>query len=409
MAFLGKVCKYCDPLPVNSWHLPEQLEKFVLSAAVIFRSLDSFISKRNPTLMYIGRSSTIGGILRFLLSSGLPREVVVKESDQSISNRTLVFASEAASRGIIVKALKLFGKRDTNLFSMQIRGRKIFFEGLPTTEISQNPDVDLDDKYELKKILKAGNIPYAQGECFWRVKSALSYGRRIGFPLVVKPRQGSLSRHTTCNIQSEQQLERAVRIAKIISKEVVVEKYIPGQVYRITLVGHKMSACCLREPPNIVGDGVHTVAQLAEIKNSHPWRGEAGAKNYTLHKIQITPTSLALLKSQGLSLDSIPEKGRKVYLHTKVILACGADIHDQTRTVHPENIALFEKLSRLCKRPLIGVDFICRDITIPYHQQECAVIEVNTLPYIDMHHYPVSGEPQNVAGCIVDYLSGNLV
>ena len=31
-----------------------------------------------------------------------------------------------------------------------------------------------------------------------------------------------------------------------------------------------------------------------------------------------------------------------------------------------------------------------------HHQQECAVLEANSLPYIDMHHYPVTGKPRNV-------------
>ena len=71
--------------------------------------------------------------------------------------------------------------------------------------------------------------------------------------------------------------------------------------------------------------------------------------------------------------------------------------------MHPENKILFKKVYELCKAPLIGIDFITKDISIPYYEQKCAIIEVNSLPYIDMHHYPVTGKERNVAGRILDY------
>ena len=52
-----------------------------------------------------------------------------------------------------------------------------------------------------------------------------------------------------------------------------------------------------------------------------------------------------------------------------------------------------------------GFDFICEDISKPYFEQECAIIEANSCPSIDMHHYPVSGKVRNVAGRLLDYCS----
>jgi cyanophycin synthetase len=64
----------------------------------------------------------------------------------------------------------------------------------------------------------------------------------------------------------------------------------------------------------------------------------------------------------------------------------------------------------LCQAPLIGIDFISPDISRPYREQKCAILEVNSLPYIDMHHYPVSGKERNVAGQVLDYfMSLNVV
>ena len=106
-------------------------------------------------------------------------------------------------------------------------------------------------------------------------------------------------------------------------------------------------------------------------------------------------------------MESVLPPGTKAYLHSKIILKCGADIHDKTDEVHPDNIALFQNFPPL-RYPLVGLDFICQDISRPYHQQECAVLEANSLPYIDMHHYPATGQPRNVASLIMDYVLGNL-
>src|SRR3989338_7575978 len=144
--------------------------------------------------------------------------------------------------------------------------------------------------------------------------------------------------------------------------------------------------------------------KLIEKKNRHPWRGESHQKNFTLHKIIIDESARSFLAKQGYSLESILPEGTKAYLRDKIILKSGANIHDKTDEVHPDNIALFEKISRLCEAPLVGLDFICQDISRPYHQQECAVLEANSLPYIDMQHYPVTGKPRNVAGLIMDYV-----
>ena len=107
--------------------------------------------------------------------------------------------------------------------------------------------------------------------------------------------------------------------------------------------------------------------------------------------------------NQNLTIKSILSLGNKIYLHNKIILACGADIHDKTDDVHPDNNMLFVKLASLLQAPIIGIDFICQNISKTYRKQTCAIIEVNSLPYIDMHHFHVSGKSRDVAGYIVDH------
>ena len=134
--------------------------------------------------------------------------------------------------------------------------------------------------------------------------------------------------------------------------------------------------------------------------------GTACKMFYTLHKIVVSPRALELLASHGLGLDSIPAPGQKVYLHDKIVLACGVDIVDVTDAVHPANRELFTTVGKLCRVPLAGIDFIAPDISKPYDEQKCGILEINSVPYIDMHHYPTSGVPRNVAGSLLDYCFG---
>ena len=399
-----KICRHCDPIVSHPWHFSERVGSFLFPLKRFLTPAKLRLENKFPKFISVLHKIILYNLFRALLVVRILKEADIADNDETISNRTLVVAREAAQRGFPVKSFKFLGGESTNFFSIKIKNKKIFFEVLPTEEVAKIAKIDFDDKYEFKLILQSANLPRAKGDCFSKIKPALAYAKKLGFPLVVKPNNSSLSKHITCGIQNEADLKKAIRVAQIINPYFIVEKFIKGDTHRITLVNHKMAGCCMREAPNVTGDGIHTMAELIEIKNRHPWRGEAHQKNFTLHKIVADENTHFFLARCGLTFETILPKGTKAYLRDKIILKCGADIHDKTDEVHPDNIALFQKVSRLCEATLIGLDFICQDISRPYHQQECAVLEANSLPYIDMHHYPVTGKPRNVAGLIMDYV-----
>lgn len=395
------LCPHCDPYPAHRAHILEKLEMWFWPLAVLFGALERRLRQR-PRLHTGVNELALGGLVRVLLTLGLLKETPAHDADESLHNRSLVVVRAARRRGLEIKALKFLG-RATNYYAVVINGQKNFFEGLPPLAAAGSRAVDFDDKGTLKTLLQKAGLPHPRGGVFRHYEAARRYVWRItGYPVVVKPRSGSLSKHTTCDIKNDQQLKTAIDVAKIISRDFVVEEYIQGEVYRATLVNGRVAAVCRREPPNVIGDGLKTVAQLVEIKNRDPKRGAAGQCNFTLHKIVLNPRARALLARQGANLDTILARGQKVYLHDKLTLASGADIHDVTDDIHPAHRALFEKVAGLCDAPLLGVDFIAPDTTKAPNAQKCAVLEVNSLPYIDMHHYPVTGRPRNVADLVLD-------
>ncbi|HRE03910.1 MAG TPA: hypothetical protein PLV68_21620, partial [Ilumatobacteraceae bacterium] len=72
---------------------------------------------------------------------------------------------------------------------------------------------------------------------------------------------------------------------------------------RLLVVGDKVVAAARRDPPLVVGDGVHTIRQLVERVNLDPRRGEGHATSLT--RIRLDEVALARLTSAGLTAESV--------------------------------------------------------------------------------------------------------
>ncbi len=323
-----------------------------------------------------------------------------------IQMRSACFIDEARKRGVKFKAVK--GPVGyTNHFCAEANGKKYRFESLPLAEHASKYDASfVDCKERTKKHLKKGNFPIADGKSFWfwQKNRALKFGsEKLGFPLVAKPRGGSAARHVTTNIRSRDELLKAINKAVIYLPTFVVERSIENSfVHRATVVDFDFVAVVKQVPANVVGDGVSTIQQLAEEKSGDKMRGEPNQKDFTLYKLVIDETTIKLLEEKGYNLQTIPQKDEVVYLQKNPFLKLGGDLVEMTERVHPENIKFFKDIAIFFDTRLVGIDFLIPDITTSHKNQNCVVIELNNVPCIELHHYPSSGKPQNVANALVD-------
>ena len=134
---------------------------------------------------------------------------------------------------------------------------------------------------------------------------------KIGYPVVIKPVNGNQGKGVSLNIQSPYD-SQCVSIAAGYSENILVEEYIKGNDYRILVVWDQVTAVSLRIPANVTGDGIHTISQLVEFKNQDQRRGEGHERPLT--KIKIDEISLTILRKQGYTPSSIPEKGSEFIL-----------------------------------------------------------------------------------------------
>jgi len=112
------------------------------------------------------------------------------------------------------------------------------------------------------------------------------------------------------------------------ARPVLVERFARGADHRLLVVGDRMIAAARRDPPQVLGDGKSTVAELVAAVNSDPLRGEDHSTS--LSKMRLDAIGLAVLAGQGYTPDSIPAAGTQVLLRQNGNLSTGGSATDVT-------------------------------------------------------------------------------
>ena len=258
------------------------------------------------------------------------------------------------------------------------------------------------DKDKTKTILGFHGVPVPGGDVTRDPDEALEIANRIGWPVVVKPLDASQGRGIVTNIRTEDELRSAFEEAKRYRQLVVVERYLPGRDFRLLVINQRFVAAAERVPAHVIGDGERTIAQLVEVANQDPRRGEGHEK--VLTRIKIDGTTLRLLELRGLSLDSVPPRGEFVQLKTTANLSTGGTSIDVTDRVHPANIELAERISCLVGLDIAGIDVVAPSIETPVSENGGGIVEVNAAPGFRMHLAPTEGQPRPVGEAVVDML-----
>ncbi|HEX8299521.1 MAG TPA: Mur ligase family protein, partial [Rubricoccaceae bacterium] len=256
------------------------------------------------------------------------------------------------------------------------------------------------DKPLANALLRDAFLPVPRGETVTDEQGALAAARRIGYPVVEKPLNGNHGRGVSVGLQTREAVAEAFQIARQHGRRVLVEETFAGRDYRVLVVGGRMVAAAERRPPAVVGDGVRTVAQLVEVANEDPRRGEGHARAMT--RIVLDDVVRAFLAASGRSLADVPAAGETVALCRTANLSRGGTAHDVTDRVHPSVRAVCERAARLAGLDVCGVDLVTESVEEPLKQG--GIVEVNAAPGFRMHLAPAEGEPRDVGGAVVDML-----
>ncbi|MDP2384831.1 MAG: cyanophycin synthetase [Bacteroidota bacterium] len=271
------------------------------------------------------------------------------------------------------------------------------------TDRTSSIAVDLaSNKDETKRMLQDAAIPVAKGVCIVYESEVQTAIDKVGFPLVFKPLDGNHGKGASINVKTAEEAMLAFEHAKKYSRKIIVEKFITGYDFRVLVINNRFIAAALREPAHVVGDGISTIQELIDKENKDPRRGY-GHEN-VLTEISIDRETHDQIAKHNYTLGTILKKDELCYLKGTANLSTGGTSTDVTDIVHPHNIFICERISRVIGLDICGIDIMASNLSEPLEVTGGVVLEVNAAPGFRMHLAPAKGLPRNVAAPVIDML-----
>ena len=332
------------------------------------------------------------------LSDDIQQMRELREADR-LGPSTGSIVEEAEARGIPWIRL--------NKYSLCQLGYGANQKRIQATVTSETSSIGVElacDKEDTKYLLEQAEVEVPRGDIIRRERSLEEACRYVGYPLVIKPIDGNHGRGITVDIQNYEDALQAFHHAKESSKSgaIIVEKFIKGDDYRLLVINNKLVAGAIRTPAHVIGDGKSTVQELIDKVNSDPRRGY-GHEN-VLTQITVNELTRTIIKDAGYTLDSVIAEGERLILKDTANLSTGGTAEDITDIIHPANVSMAERISKIIDLDICGIDIMTTDITKPLSETGGAVLEVNAGPGFRMHLAPTSGLPRNVAAPVIDKL-----
>ena len=311
------------------------------------------------------------------------------------STASLVRAAEARS----IPWLRL---NDQSLVQL---GHGKYQQRIQATVSGRTPHIAVElasDKEETNKILASLGLPVPRQELVQSDAQAVRAAKRIGYPVVTKPYNGNHGRGISIRLTTDAEVAHGYNVAREHSRSVIVESFLEGDDHRLLVVNGELVAATRRTPGHVVGDGEHTIVQLIEIVNQDPRRGVGHEK--VLTRLELDAQAEKMLERAGLTAQSVPERGRVVYLRSTANLSTGGTATDVTDIIHPDNRDMAVRAIRAIGLDVGGVDFLSTNIAESYRTIGGGICEVNAAPGFRMHVAPSEGTPRDVAAPVIDML-----
>ncbi|WP_088032413.1 acylphosphatase [Evansella clarkii] len=289
------------------------------------------------------------------------------------------------------------------LFSLSSKGTTHYFFRTRGDKVT-NEAVEIgSDKEKTKEYLQKAGINTPEGKRFKEDASdeeILNYAETIGYPVVIKPTDGSFGRGVVTDLGSKEELEKALYYVRHKSQynDIIVERHVSGEDYRLYVVGDRTVGAIKRIPANITGDGTHTINELIEIKN------QKRKENPRLIScpILVNTELKEYINKQGYSPDSILEEGKLLYLTNKNNISIGGD-----------PIAAFEELPEEVKRTAVkalhampGLMHGAVDILFDRKSSmdsSIVILELNPTAQIGSLLFPLEGKASDIPSEIIDF------
>ena len=249
----------------------------------------------------------------------------------------------------------------------------------------------LADKPLTYRILREEAVPVPPHETFTlgTIARGTEFLRQAKSDCVVKPASGTGGgRGVTTGIRTAWQLARAAAAAAVYGDDLLIERQVRGDNYRLLYLDGELVDAFVRRPPGVTGDGTSTVARLVREANDERLRRGAGVSQVLL---SVDLDMRRTLANQGLSLRSVPPRGQAVILKTVVNENDAADNADANTQLCASIVEECARAVRALRVRLAGVDVITPDPSLPLREAGGVVLEVNAPPNFYYHYHKRGG------------------
>lgn len=288
---------------------------------------------------------------------------------------------------------------DSPLIALHFQGVTKYFRYQISSETTDVGFAACDDKGITSSLLRAAGISTPKGLRLSLDDTPTTLEtsfQSLQKPLVVKPTHGNkgnaISTQITDYPSFVSAFNKAGSLLNIPNAGVIVEETVQGEEYRVLATRTEILGIVYRRPANVEGDGVHTIQELIDIKNLDPARGD---DTFPLAPILIDADIHQHLHAQAITLQTVPEKGKRIMLRSVSNVSKGGDPLDMTDIAHPSvHQICLKAINAIPGLAFAGIDFMTTDITALQTESSYAIIEINSSPGFCIHEFPFQGKPR---------------
>ena len=259
----------------------------------------------------------------------------------------------------------------------------------------------IDNKQASKDLFRILGFPTPDGRQFegHEEEAAIACCNEMGAPLCIKSSGRGRGIDVFPNLTEEAHWRRAFRLVAARSRNTLVERHWTGAAVRFHFIRPKVVGIRMDLPANVDGDGVSTIRDLITAKNVEKARRTGHAP------IDIDPDLIFHLERQGLLLDHVPARGVRLFLRSVSNGYRGGDGVNIRDAIHPSYVQAIERLCNgLAGFRVTAVDTKILDPSAPATAGNYTILEANSNPGMIPFHFPWIGEPQDVAGALMERL-----
>ena len=238
-------------------------------------------------------------------------------------------------------------------------------------------------KHVTASLLRTAGLPGGIHKLVKTREQAISEALSLGYPVVVKPADADRGAGVAAGLMDALSVAQAFDAAVKVSRNVLVERWEPGNTHRLTVQDGQVVRVVRRIAGGVTGDGLKSIAELVALFQQLPQQQRL-ARRLGHPPLSLDEEAFGLLKESGLNPQSRLATGVYLKLRRRDNVNAGGTNEElapgDTFRVHPDNLRLAVEATRVLRLDFAGIDLITTDISRSWLEVGALICEVNARP-----------------------------